>query len=81
MGGFLKETVMKLARRNFLHLAAGALSMPAIVRAVWAQTYPARPITIIVPFAAGGGTDTTARILAERMTASLGQTLIIENVA
>jgi len=81
MGAFQKETVMKLARRKFLHLAAGALSMPAIARAAWAQTYPARPITIIVPFAAGGGTDTTARILAERMTASLGQTLIIENVA
>src|SRR5712672_2369130 len=81
MGAFQKETVMKLARRKFLHLAAGALSMPAIARAAWAQTYPARTITIIVPFAAGGGTDTTARILAERMTASLGQTLIIENVA
>src|SRR5262249_41805289 len=68
-------------RRMFLHLAAGAIAMPAITRRARAQTYPVRPITIIVPFAAGGGTDQVARLLAGPMRESLGQTLIIENVA
>jgi tripartite-type tricarboxylate transporter receptor subunit TctC len=72
---------MKLPhRRQFLHLAAGATALPAVSRVAWAQTYPSRPITMIVPFAAGGPTDTIARILTERMRASLGQPVIIENV-
>jgi len=71
---------MKLPRRRFLHLAAGAAALPTMSRAAWAQTYPARPITIIVPFPAGGPTDVIGRILAERMRATLGQTVIIENV-
>src|SRR5262245_61361988 len=69
---------MQLARRKFLHLAA-ATALPAMSRLARAQTFPTRPITIIVPFAAGGPTDTLARILAERMRASLGQTVVIEN--
>jgi tripartite-type tricarboxylate transporter receptor subunit TctC len=69
-------------RRRFLNLAAGAaLAAPAFSRTLWAQTYPERPITIIVPYAAGGGTDLVARILADRMKMSLGQPVIIQNVA
>ena len=71
---------MKLPRRQFLHLAAGAAALPAFSRIARAQAYPNRPITILVPFAAGGPTDTIARMLAERMRAFLGQTVVIENV-
>ena len=70
---------MKLPRRHILQLAAGAVALPAVSRGAWAQTFPARPITLVVPFAAGGPTDTIARIMGERMRASLGQTIIIEN--
>jgi tripartite-type tricarboxylate transporter receptor subunit TctC len=70
---------MKLPRRRFLHLAAGAAVLPAVSRIARAQTCPARPITIVVPFAAGGPTDTIGRLLAERMRSSLGQTVIVEN--
>jgi tripartite-type tricarboxylate transporter receptor subunit TctC len=70
---------MNLARRQFLHLAAGAAALPALRRIAKAQTYPARPITMVVPFAAGGPTDAIARIVAERMRASLGQPILIEN--
>src|SRR5712691_3040232 len=72
---------MKLPRRTFLHLAAGAAALPALSRFALAQTYPTRPITIIVPYPAGGGADAVARIMAERMRAFLGQPIIIENVA
>jgi hypothetical protein len=72
---------MKLARRQFLNLAAGAAALPAMSRIARAQTYPIRPITIFVPFAAGGPADTLGRILVERMRAPLGQPVIIENVA
>lgn len=72
---------MKFERRQFLHLAAGAVSLPAVTRIAGAQTYPTRPITVIVAFAAGGPVDTMARILAERMRRSLGQAVIIENVS
>ena len=71
---------MKLPRRKFLHLAAGAAAMPFISRVAKAQAYPSRPITIVVPFPAGGSTDVIGRILAEKMRVSLGQTVIIENV-
>ena len=75
-----RSDAMKLPRRRFLHLTAGALALPAVSRRAFAQAYPAKPITIVVPFAAGGPTDTIARILAERMRVSLGQTIIIENM-
>jgi tripartite-type tricarboxylate transporter receptor subunit TctC len=68
-------------RRQFLHLAAGAFALPAMFRPASAQTFPTRPITMIVPFAAGGGTDVIARIVAEHMSRTLGQQVIIENVA
>jgi len=71
---------MKLARRRFIQLAAGAAALPAFSRIARAQTYPTRPITLIVPFAAGGGADTVLRIITERMRTVLGQTIIIENV-
>jgi tripartite-type tricarboxylate transporter receptor subunit TctC len=72
---------MKLPhRRQFLHLAAGVAALPAISRIAWTQTYPTRPITMIVSVAAGGPTDVIARVLAERMRGSLGQPIIIENV-
>jgi len=72
---------MKLPRRTFLHLAAGTAVLPVIPRIATAQTYPTRPITMIVPFAAGGTVDTVGRILIERMRATLGETIIIENFA
>src|SRR5262249_23801837 len=71
---------MRLPRRKFLRLAAGASALPMLSRVAGAQTYPTKPITIVVPFAAGGPTDTLARILADRMRVSLGQTVVIENV-
>ena len=72
---------MKLPhRRQFLHLAAGAAALPAASRVAWAQTYPTRPITLIVPFGAGGPTDVAARIVADHMSRTLGRSLIVENV-
>src|SRR5688572_9839589 len=71
---------MKLPRRRFLHLATGAAALPALSKFARAQTYPSRPITMIVPFGAGGPSDTIARILAEGMRASIGQPVVIENV-
>ena len=71
---------MKLPRRRFLHLAAGAAALSLVPRLARAQAYPTRPITIIVPFAAGGPTDVIGRVVAEGMRASLGQPIIIENV-
>jgi tripartite-type tricarboxylate transporter receptor subunit TctC len=66
-------------RRQFLYLAAGGVALPAVLGEAWTQAYPSRPIAIVVPFAAGGPTDTLARILAERLRESLGQTVVIEN--
>jgi tripartite-type tricarboxylate transporter receptor subunit TctC len=72
---------MKLPhRRKFLHLAAGVAALPAASRGAWAQAYPSRSITMVVPFAAGGPVDTLARVLAEQMRPSLGQPVVIENV-
>lgn len=70
----------KFPRRTFLRLAAGAAALPAASRTASAQAYPVRPITIIGPYAAGGSTDVIGRVLAERMRASLGQPVIMENV-
>jgi tripartite-type tricarboxylate transporter receptor subunit TctC len=72
---------MKFPRRKFLRLAAGVAALPAICRVAKAQTYPTRPITIVVPFPAGGPTDAVARIVGERMRAALGQAVVIQNVA
>ena len=71
---------MKLPhRRQFLHLAAGAAALPAVSRFAWAQTYPTRPVRIIVPFAAGGGNDIVARVIGQWLSERLGQSFIIEN--
>jgi tripartite-type tricarboxylate transporter receptor subunit TctC len=75
---FGKE-VMKLPRRQFLHLAAGAAALPAVSRNARAQAYPSRPVRIIVPFAAGGGTDITARLIGQWLSDRLGQQFVIEN--
>ena len=72
---------MKLPhRRQFLHLAAGAAALPVASSIARAQTYPSRPITIVVGAAVGGSNDTIGRVMAERMKSSLGQQVIIENV-
>jgi tripartite-type tricarboxylate transporter receptor subunit TctC len=76
----LRVNATKFPRRRFLHLAAGAAALPAVSRIARAQTYPTRPITMIVPVAAGGPTDVFGRIIAERMRSSLGQPVVIENV-
>src|SRR5262245_15576204 len=71
---------MKFQRRRFLRLVAGAAALPVASRVACAQSpYPSRPITMVVPYAPGGPTDSIARVLAERMRSSLGQTVIIEN--
>ena len=70
---------MKLPRRNFLHLAAGAAALPALSRFAWAQTYPSRPVRIVVGFTVGGFYDTYARLIAQWLSQHLGQPFVIEN--
>src|SRR5262245_7041569 len=70
---------MKLSRRNFLHLAAGAAALPAVSRIARAQTYPTRPVRLIVGFPAGGGADTLARLTAQWLSERLGQPFVVEN--
>ena len=70
---------MKLPRRNFLHLAAGAAALSAVSRFAWAQVYPTRPVRIVVGFPPGGGADITARLIGQWLSERLGQPFIIEN--
>ncbi|SRR6266508_859623 len=72
---------MKLPRRQFLHLAAGAAVLPAVSRIARAQAYPARAITLIVPFPPGGSTDVAARIVGDHMSRTLGQQIVVQNVS
>jgi tripartite-type tricarboxylate transporter receptor subunit TctC len=70
---------MKLPRRQFLHLTAGTAALPAVSRIAWAQTYPARPILLVVPFPPGGAFDTLARPWVKQVKPLLG-TMIVENI-
>jgi tripartite-type tricarboxylate transporter receptor subunit TctC len=70
---------MKLSRQQFLHLAAGAAALPAVARIARAQTYPSRPVRIIVGFPAGGASDIIARLIAQGLSERLGQQFFVEN--
>jgi tripartite-type tricarboxylate transporter receptor subunit TctC len=70
---------MKLPRRNFLALAAGAAALPTVARIAWAQAYPTRPVTLVAGFAPGGGVDVTARLIGQWLSERLGQQFVIEN--
>jgi len=70
---------MKLLRRQFLHLAAGAVALPAVSRLAFAQTYPARPVRMIVAFPAGNASDVIARLMAQALLQRLGQQFFVEN--
>jgi tripartite-type tricarboxylate transporter receptor subunit TctC len=70
---------MKLPRRKFLHLAAGAAALPVVSRIAWAQAYPTRPVRIIVPFAPAGSSDIVARLMGQWLSERLGQPFVIEN--
>ena len=70
---------MKLPRRKFLHLAAGAGALPAVSRMAWAQAYPTRPVRIVVGFPAGGAGDIVARLMGQWLSERLGQPFVIEN--
>jgi tripartite-type tricarboxylate transporter receptor subunit TctC len=70
---------MKLPRRRFLHLAAGAAALPAASRFAWAQTYPTRPVRLIVGFPPGGVSDIAARLMGQSLSERLRQPFVIEN--
>src|SRR5271169_1710520 len=70
---------MKLPRRKFLHLAAGAAALPAVSRIAMAQAYPTRPVKILVGYAAGGAMDINARLMGQWLSERLGQQFVIEN--
>src|SRR5215468_5159958 len=70
---------MKLPRREFLHLTAGAAALPAVSRFAWAQAYPSRPVRFVVGFPAGGAPDIIARLAGQWLSDRLGQQFIIEN--
>jgi len=72
---------MRFSRRRFLQLSTAAAVVPAATRAGSAQTFPARPVTVVVPYPAGGPADAIARIVGEGMRANLGQPVIVENVS
>jgi len=70
---------MKLPRRKFLHLAAGAAALPTVSRFAWAQAYPARPVRLIEGFGAGSAPDILARLIGQSLSEQLGQSFVIEN--
>src|SRR3974390_3182375 len=71
--------VMKLPRRTFLHLAAGAAALPTIARMAWAQAYPARSVRLIVGFPAGNASDIFARLIGQWLSERLGQSFVVQN--
>src|SRR5262250_2159994 len=78
--GISGGTAMTFRRRGFLELAVATVALAATAPVAAAQTYPSRPITMVVPFPAAGPADVLARILAERMRDPLGQPIVIENI-
>src|SRR5262252_8923828 len=70
---------VKLPRRNFLHLAGAAAALPAVSRIARAQTYPSRPVRLIVPLAPAGASDITARLIGQWLSERLGQQFVIDN--
>jgi tripartite-type tricarboxylate transporter receptor subunit TctC len=70
---------MKLPRRQFLHLVAAAAALPAVSRFAWAQSYPSRPVRIIVGVPPGGGIDIVARLIGQWLSERLGQPFVVEN--
>src|SRR5207247_1597471 len=73
------EDTVKLPRRKFLHVAAGAAALPALSRIALAQAYPTRPVRLISGFAAGGSNDLRARLIGQWLSERLGQPFVIEN--
>ena len=71
---------MKLPRRTFLQLAAGAAALPTLSRGAWAENYPSRPVRVIVPYAPAGPTDTFARLISQKLSEDLGHQFFIENI-
>jgi len=69
----------KIMRRRFLHLAAGAAALPAVSRIASVLDYPTKPVRLVVGFAAGGGSDISARLIGQWLSERLGQSFVIEN--
>jgi tripartite-type tricarboxylate transporter receptor subunit TctC len=76
---FIPRLIMKLPRREFLHLAAGGAALPAVSRIATAQTYPTKPVRIVVPFAPAGTTDIVTRLIGQWLSERLGEQFIVEN--
>src|SRR5437899_12674549 len=72
---------MRCPRRRFLHLVAGAAAWPAVSRSALAQSYPSRPVRLIVAFAPGGPTDVFARLIAQKLSSEFGTQFYVENIA
>ena len=70
---------MKASRRSLLGLAAGAAALPAAARMAWAETYPARPVRLLIGFNAGGAPDVVARLLCQWLSERVGQNFLVEN--
>jgi tripartite-type tricarboxylate transporter receptor subunit TctC len=77
----LWSITVKLPRRKLLHLAAGTAAAQALPRIASALDYPTRPLTLIIPFAAGGPSDVTGRVIAQRMSEVLGKSVVVENLS
>ena len=78
---FAEHQSMEFPRRKFLHLAAGAAAFPSLPRVASALDYPTRPLTLVVPFAAGGPSDVAGRVIAQRMSEVFGKPVVVENLS